>query len=205
MARTVAFTGVCVLLSAGGHLLVTGQSPSWRVLAVGTVLASALIAPLSGRRKSLGFGAVLLSVLQIALHTFFTLAMPSAGMSHHSMVGQPHVVMPASGMDPAAPSAPMLGAHALAALCAAWLLRRGDLAVSRLCSLAGNQLAGAVRALLHAAGERAASPGCCVQALARLLCCSPQRREAQRPDWTSRAGAHVLTRRGPPVGSAVSV
>ncbi|MER5881167.1 hypothetical protein ABT119_35275 [Streptomyces sp. NPDC001910] len=193
-----------MLLSAGGHTLVTDQSPSWWVLAVGTVIASALIAPLSGRRKSLAFGAVLLSVLQVALHTFFTLAMPSAGMSHHSMAGQPHMVMPASGMDPAAPSGPMLGGHALAALCAAWLLRRGDIAVSQLCSLAGNQLAVAVRALLRAVAGRAASLGCRLQALARLLRCPPQRRKVLGPGWASRAGAHVLTRRGPPVGFAVS-
>ncbi|MFF3409566.1 hypothetical protein ACFYW8_25840 [Streptomyces sp. NPDC002742] len=69
-ARTVTFTGVCVLLPAGGHTLVTGVSPSWSVQTLATVLASALIAPLSGRRKPLAFGAVPLSVPQIALHIF---------------------------------------------------------------------------------------------------------------------------------------
>jgi hypothetical protein len=117
-ARTVTFTGVCVLLSAGGHTLVTGVSPSWSGLTLATVLASALIAPLSGRRKHLAFGAVLLSVPQIALHISFALAMPSAEMSNSAMAGQPHMAMPSSGTDSVAPTAPMPGGHALAAFCA---------------------------------------------------------------------------------------
>ncbi|MCX5316141.1 hypothetical protein [Streptomyces sp. NBC_00154] len=207
LLRTVAFTTVCVLLSACGHTVATGMTPPAGVVALGAVAASGLIAPVAGRRKSVAFSAALLSLLQIGLHTFFTVTMPSAAAAHMPMDAAAHAAMPmpSAGLAALIPTLPMLCGHIVAAACAAWVLRSGDAAVGRICALAGPCLSSAALALIRTLSCRVRPRPCCLGAVARLLCCAPCWRDPDPTGWTSVALAHAVTRRGPPAGVAVTV
>ncbi|MBF6050769.1 hypothetical protein AF335_12450 [Streptomyces eurocidicus] len=75
------FTAVCVLLSAGGHVLASCASvPLW-TLGAGCALVLALVLPLAGRERSLPGIAAGLAVGQLALHTLFGLGQRSTGVT----------------------------------------------------------------------------------------------------------------------------
>ncbi|WP_392676607.1 hypothetical protein [Streptomyces sp. LN785] len=207
LLRTVAFTTVCVLLSACGHTVATGMTPPAGVIALGAVAASGFIAPVAGRRKSVTFSAGLLSLLQIGLHTFFTVTMPSTAAAVHMPMDAAHAAMPMPSAGPGAliPTLPMLCGHIVAAACAAWVLRSGDAAVGRICALAGPCLNSAAMVLIRTLSCRVRPRRCCPEAVARLLCCAPCWRDPDPAGWTSVALAHEVTRRGPPAGVAVPV
>ncbi|MFD8384836.1 hypothetical protein ACFV2X_41005 [Streptomyces sp. NPDC059679] len=71
--RAAVFTAVCVVLSAGGHMLASCTTvPLWTV-GVGCAVLFAAVAPLAGRERSLPGIAALLGVGQLALHALFAL------------------------------------------------------------------------------------------------------------------------------------
>lgn len=71
--RAAVFTAVCVVLSAGGHMLASCATvPLW-TLGAGCAVLFAAVAPLAGRERSLPGIAVVLGVGQIALHAVFAL------------------------------------------------------------------------------------------------------------------------------------
>jgi hypothetical protein len=174
------------------------MTPPIHVLALGSLAASGLIAPAAGRRKSVAFSTGLLSILQVGLHTFFTLTMPSGAMAHMPMDAAHTMPMPPPGLGALIPTVPMLCGHILAAACAAWILRSAERAVSRICPLAGPRLTGAVRALMRTLLCRTRRGCCCSGAMAWLLCCPPGWHAPDRASWTSVPLTHAVTRRGPP-------
>ncbi|MGW1072342.1 hypothetical protein [Streptomyces sp. NPDC002537] len=77
--RAAVFTAVCVLLSAGGHVLASCASvPLW-TLCAGFAGVFAAVVPLAGRERSLPGIAAVLAAGQLALHTLFGLGQQSAG------------------------------------------------------------------------------------------------------------------------------
>ncbi|MEH6377447.1 hypothetical protein V7793_24395 [Streptomyces sp. KLMMK] len=81
LIRAAVFTAVCVLLSAGGHVLAScAKVPLW-TLAAGFVAVFAVAVPLAGRERSLPSIAAGLAAGQLALHTLFGIGQQAAGMS----------------------------------------------------------------------------------------------------------------------------
>lgn len=71
--RAAVFTAVCVVLSAGGHMLASCTTvPLW-TLGAGCAVLFAAVAPLAGRERSLPGIAIVLGMGQIALHAVFAL------------------------------------------------------------------------------------------------------------------------------------
>ncbi|GHC36189.1 hypothetical protein [Streptomyces cinnamoneus] len=78
LIRAAVFTAVCVLLSAGGHVLASCASvPPW-TLGAAFLAVFAVAAPLAGRERSLPGIAAFLAVGQLALHTLFGLGQHAA-------------------------------------------------------------------------------------------------------------------------------
>lgn len=89
--RAAVFAAVCVVLAAAGHTLASCATvPLW-TLGAGFLGALALVAPLTGRERSLPGIVALLALGQTALHTLFglgqhgTAAMSSGAMSSGAM------------------------------------------------------------------------------------------------------------------------
>lgn len=202
LLRAAVFAAVCVVLSAGGHVLASCAAvPLW-TLGAGFLAVLAVAAPLAGRERSLPGIAAALTAGQLALHALFGLGQQhvmavdtagtptlmaraarlvcgagaatispaqarriladaslwqgASGASGHAGTHHAGGAVPAGaaldpmGPMPAAsllPSLPMLLAHALAALAAGWLLRRGDVALMRLVRLSEVAEGALVRAL----------------------------------------------------------
>ncbi|MFD8995168.1 hypothetical protein [Streptomyces abikoensis] len=78
LIRAAVFTAVCVVLSAGGHVLAScAKVPLWALVAAGAAVF-AVAAPLAGRERSLPGIAAALAVGQLALHTLFALGQHGA-------------------------------------------------------------------------------------------------------------------------------
>ncbi|MFC5145280.1 hypothetical protein [Streptomyces aureoversilis] len=81
LIRAAVFTAVCVLLSAGGHVLAScAKVPLW-TLAAGFVAVFAVAVPLAGRERSLPSIAAGLAAGQLALHTLFGIGQQAAGVA----------------------------------------------------------------------------------------------------------------------------
>lgn len=87
LLRAATFAAVCVVLSAGGHVLASCAAvPLWTLL-VAFVVVLAVAVPLAGRERSLPGIAGALAVGQLALHALFglgqrhSMAMTTAGTS----------------------------------------------------------------------------------------------------------------------------
>ncbi|MEV4505591.1 hypothetical protein [Streptomyces klenkii] len=81
LIRAAVFTAVCVLLSAGGHVLAScARVPLW-TLAAGFLAVLAAAVPLAGRERSLPSIAAGLAAGQLALHTLFAVGQQNAGMA----------------------------------------------------------------------------------------------------------------------------
>ncbi|MEU4209913.1 hypothetical protein AB0F13_07915 [Streptomyces sp. NPDC026206] len=79
LIRAAVFTAVCVLLSAGGHVLASCASvPLWS-LGAGFAVVFAVAAPLAGRERSLPGIALCLGAGQLVLHTLFGLGQQVTG------------------------------------------------------------------------------------------------------------------------------
>ncbi|MDX3098916.1 hypothetical protein PV417_31155 [Streptomyces sp. ME19-03-3] len=233
LLRAAVFTAVCVVLSAGAHMLTSGHGvPGW-TLAVGWLVVFAFVAPLAGRERSMPAIATGLAGGQFVLHVLFNVSgicggggiagiagrllcderatvLPAHAHTHalaatstgHTaampgMPGMPGMSDAAAGSTMLSYSLPMLLGHALAAVTAGWLLRRGEASLWRLVALSVRGLAelsgGALR---HA-----------VALVRRLLTGSPAAPRAVpgagRTDGSDRVPRtvrlrHILARRGPP-------
>ncbi|MBO0652435.1 hypothetical protein J1792_06410 [Streptomyces triculaminicus] len=92
LIRAAVFTAVCVLLSAGGHVLASCASvPLW-TLGAGFALVLAAVVPLAGRERSLPGITAFLAVGQLALHTLFGLGQRGAGTSGRAVPSEGHLV-----------------------------------------------------------------------------------------------------------------
>ncbi|MGK5728955.1 hypothetical protein [Streptomyces sp. URMC 124] len=123
LIRAAVFTAVCVLLSAGGHVLAScAKVPLW-TLAAGFLAVLAVTVPLAGRERSLPSIAAGLAAGQLALHTLFGIGQQGAGAAPRQTVtegrlisfasklvcNQPHLMSPSdarrvitdAGLDPA--------------------------------------------------------------------------------------------------------
>ncbi|NVI88537.1 hypothetical protein [Actinomadura sp. BRA 177] len=131
-ARAVVFATACVALAVLGHVLAGGDRvPLWAAtVGFGAVLGVTLM--LAGHERSL---ATILGGLlggQFALHALFTNASAhhAPAMAHHTPAM--HAAMPSTADTVAASAAQggnglvMTLAHCVAALVAAWWLRRGE-------------------------------------------------------------------------------
>ncbi|MER5484311.1 hypothetical protein ABT024_13970 [Streptomyces sp. NPDC002812] len=214
MIRAFVFAWVAVLLSAFGHSLATGTTPSAGTLAAGAAAASLLFAPLARQRLSVPVSAGTLSVLQIGLHLFFSgtgaLGTGASGTGApspmpHSMPGTAHMDMAAAPAWVAfAPTVPMACGHIAASAGIAWVLHRGDTAAGRILELAHLHAARTVSTLLQALRIRLGTGQCCLPDVVTGFGCAPRRRDPEA------AGSmplllHEVTRRGPPQGTAVLV
>ncbi|MGW1976059.1 hypothetical protein [Streptomyces sp. NPDC001889] len=103
------------------------------------------------------------------------------------------------------PSLPMLLGHLLAALATGWLLRRGDLALTRLTELSARS----VREAGRAAEAARLRPLCAALTLVRALCGgllrapvvltrAPRAQDDPPPSLAGEALQHAVIRRGPP-------
>ncbi|MEU2420455.1 hypothetical protein ABZ619_05245 [Streptomyces sp. NPDC007851] len=73
LPRAAVFAALCVVLAAAGHTLASCATvPLW-TLGAGFLGTLALVAPLTGRARSLAGTVTLLAVLQTVLHTLFGL------------------------------------------------------------------------------------------------------------------------------------
>ncbi|MEU8567859.1 hypothetical protein AB0C51_05715 [Streptomyces pathocidini] len=77
--RAAVFAAVCVVLSAGGHMLGSCTGVPWWTLGAGFLAVLAVAAPLAGRERSLPGIAGLLAAGQLALHALFGLGQHFAG------------------------------------------------------------------------------------------------------------------------------
>ncbi|MFF3251252.1 hypothetical protein ACFYWP_09650 [Actinacidiphila glaucinigra] len=229
LLRAAVFTAVCVVLSAGAHMLASGHGvPGW-TLAAGWLAVFAFAVPLAGRERSTPAIATGLAGGQLVLHVLFNLGgicggggvaeiagrllcderateLPAhvhtaAGAGH--MAGMPGMTaMP--GMSPVTAestmlsySLPMLLGHAVAAVTAGWLLRRGEAALWRLVALSVRGLAelsgGALR---HAV----ALVGLLLTGSPAAPCAVPGagRTDGSAPVPHTVLLRHSLARRGPP-------
>jgi hypothetical protein len=189
-ARAVVFATVCVTLATLGHVLASGVPvPVWSAM-TGFAAVLGVTMMLAGHERSL---ATILGGLlggQFALHTLFAAA--SDPMGHHAP--ETHAAM-ADGAAPAAHGGNGLAmtlAHCVAALVAAWWLRRGE------------------RAAWGLARQVAALANRPIRLLLALLAVEPAEPPA-RPHRTAPAPAaitatgrslrHQVVRRGPPLRS----
>ncbi|MGW1772031.1 hypothetical protein [Streptomyces sp. NPDC002104] len=208
LIRAFVFAWVAVLLSAFGHSLATGMTPSAGTLAAGAAAASVLFAPLARQRLSVPVSAGTLSILQIGLHLFFSGTGAASSLPHSmpmSMPGTAHMGMTATPAWVAfAPTIPMVCGHIAASAGIAWVLHRGDTAAGRILELAHLHAARTIFTLLHALQIRLGTRQCCLPDAATALWCASCWREP------AAAGSvplllHEVTRRGPPQGVAVLV
>ncbi|MFB4305256.1 hypothetical protein [Actinomadura sp. GTD37] len=136
-SRAVVFATVCVALAVLGHVLAGGDTVPWwaGLTGFGAVLGVTLM--LAGHERSL---ATILGGLlggQFALHTLFTQA-ATGSAAHHAPATHAHMspamesaamhadVMPPAAAHGAGNGLVMTLAHCVAALVAAWWLRRGE-------------------------------------------------------------------------------
>ncbi|WP_370420088.1 hypothetical protein AB8O64_18665 [Streptomyces sp. QH1-20] len=92
LLRAAVFTAVCVLLSAGGHVLASCASvPLW-TLGAGFLVVLAIAVPLAGRERSLPGIAAGLAVGQLALHTLFGLGQQGAAVTREQAGGEGRLI-----------------------------------------------------------------------------------------------------------------
>ncbi len=194
LARSVAFSAVCMILAVLAHQVAGGAGPSaWDMTLGGSGVLGVSFA-LAGRERSAAPIAGLLLAAQAALHELFThgatmravLAGPPGQPATGGMHGLTDHVLHGGGLSA---GLGMLIAHLTATLITAWWLALGEAALWSLLRRAG---AAAVRHLRSLLGHpvrrdlaRRAAPGRVVWQVPH-----PPSRQALR---------HTLSRRGPPL------
>jgi hypothetical protein len=182
LARSAAFTVVCVTLALLGHRAAGGPAPeSWAVAAGGlTVSATAVL--LAGRECSPQTVIGLLVGAQVLLHELFGV---SGGAGSPPRVHLPHGQGLGADLG-------MVIAHLTATLITGWWLARGESALWSVLRRLGTL---AVRRLRH------------VLALLQEGTAGPERPAARAPRRFDPAPAgrelrHTVSRRGPPLPAA---
>ncbi|MFC5146460.1 hypothetical protein [Streptomyces aureoversilis] len=196
--RAALFTALCVTLSAGSHVLLSGTGLPLMTVAVTAAAVFALAYALAGRERGFARIAALFVPLELASDALFSTGQESCyGMGGHAVpgaltalcgggtVGGPFA--PAPGPDTAAWL--LLAAHVAVGLLAAAWLRLGEAALVR---LLGALAAAALRRLLPALATATAS-GRHRAAPARAA--GPAREAPALPLLV-----HSVVRRGPPPG-----
>ncbi|MCT4353789.1 hypothetical protein M5362_11685 [Streptomyces sp. Je 1-79] len=208
--RAALFAAVCVLLTATGHVLMSGASVSWWAAAVALAATGGAAWGLAGRERGLPSVTAATVAAQAVLHTFFSLAQASAaprlpagtalpavqagrtGHTGHAAMGHDHMAhtpMPGHDMGDMSTTG-MFAAHLLAALlCGLWLAH-GERAAFRVL----RALASRLLAPFRPAGRLPAPPH-----RPRVRA----RREPRARRLRQLLLAHVLVSRGPPPAVAV--
>ncbi|MFC4116627.1 hypothetical protein [Nonomuraea zeae] len=202
--RAGAFTAVCLLASAGLHLLVGGAAVRPGDLFVATAAMGVSAYALGGRRRGWPELLALCAASQYALHQLFTtpslidlplakspVASPAASLST-SLSTNSSTSLSASHEHGGGPA--MLLVHVAVALAASWWLARGELALATLLHLNATCLTG-LRSLVAAA----------ITVLALFEVSAPASSAPSRHRPVCRVPAllaQVLTRRGPPATPA---
>jgi hypothetical protein len=217
-ARAAVFAALCVLVGAVGHdAFSVGAIPVW-ALFVGGGAVFLVAAPLTHRERGLPTILVLMAGVQLGLHQLFAAAQDSAdhmGMpmamampprgefwcGHTEPAGvtqaMHNVAMPPMAAEPHhSMTGGMLAAHVVAALVAAWWLRRGEAAVWSLARTLGLALIAPLVLLVSALVAAAWTP--------------PRRAAALVTRTPARVGPGRLlrfdvARRGPPMTAAAFV
>ncbi|WP_285777068.1 MFS transporter [Microtetraspora sp. NBRC 13810] len=180
LARSAAFSVVCVALAALGHGLAGGTGPAaWAVAAGGTVVML-LATATAGRERSAAVISVGLIATQLFLHELFALDGSTASLSTHLHGG-------GSGLGE---SVGMLAAHLTATLITGWWLARGEAALWSLLRRLGSAVTRRLGALLRRTGS-APRPLPPVPAAGRRPAASP-----------AAVLRHTVIRRGPPLPAA---
>ncbi|MEU6949597.1 hypothetical protein ABZ957_30855 [Streptomyces sp. NPDC046316] len=205
--RAALFAAVCVLLTATGHVLMSGAPVPWWTAAVALGATGGAAWCLAGRERGLPSVTAATVVVQAALHSLFSLAQSAAASpatggaaaahaaahSGHAVTGHDrmaHGSMPGHGMGEMS-STGMLAAHLVAALlCGLWLAH-GERAAFRVLRALASLLLAPLRALLrlpappHRPRVRSRRGPRAARTLRQLLL------------------AHALVTRGPPPAAAV--
>ncbi|MEV5571532.1 MFS transporter [Spirillospora sp. NPDC052269] len=169
-ARAVVFATVCLTLTAAGHAFSAGAAVPAAGIGLGFLFVAGVAALLAGTERS--YPTILGGLLgaQFGLHVLFVQI--SDGTVHH---GLPHTGHAHGG-------AVMTLAHTLAALIAAWWLRRGEAAAWSL----ARRIAAAARPPRPMLPDVTVPARTIVRPAARIL---PARTASLR---------HSVSRRGPP-------
>ncbi|MFF7727951.1 hypothetical protein [Streptomyces sp. NPDC008001] len=195
--RAALFSALCVTLSAGSHVLLSGTGLPLTTVALTAAAVFALAYALAGGERGFGRIAALFVPLELASDTLFSTGQTACYGGGHAVPGALTALCGGSAVGgPAAPApgpgtAPwlLLAAHVAVGLLAAAWLRRGEQALVRmLCAAA----AAAFRPLRLAPAPGAGVPGA-----------MPVR--AARPPLPGRALpllVHSVVRRGPPPRAA---
>ncbi|RGA04654.1 MFS transporter [Microbispora triticiradicis] len=177
LARSAAFTVVCVLLAVGAHWFAGGATPTLRALLVGGAAVMTTATAMAGRERSPWVVIGLLLSAQAFLHELLASLSPSV---ETTAVAHSHRLGVGAGM---------LTAHVTAAVVTGWWLSRGEAALWSILRKIGTGALRWLRAVLAV-----------FQLFARLR---PRPRLASYDlDREPRRGAvlrHAVIRRGPPV------
>ncbi|GAA2646581.1 MFS transporter [Nonomuraea recticatena] len=182
LTRAAAFSAVCVLLAALGHVVAGGDGPPLWALALGGGTVMALALALSGKERSTSTINLTLLGLQAGLHELFA---PEGGgavltLAHGHGPGLDSAL--GAGLGPRlGEDLGMLLAHLTATLITGWWLARGEAALWSLLRRLGHRLVGLLPAPATISIRRAP-----VRAIPRVA----GRRAVLR---------HIVSRRGPPL------
>jgi hypothetical protein len=209
-ARAGVFAALCVLVGALGHdAFSVGAIPVW-ALVVGGGVTFLVVRPLTLRERGLPTILVLMGAVQVGLHQLFAaaqhknsaamqMAMPPRGAywcGHTEPAGVTQAMHNVAGAAPSQHSMTtgMWAAHVVAALVAAWWLRRGEAAVWSLARSLGLALITPLVLLVAALVRQWARPR--HAPTAALATTTPAR---LGPGRLLQSG---LARRGPPMAAA---
>ncbi|ETK36779.1 hypothetical protein [Microbispora sp. ATCC PTA-5024] len=184
LARSAAFSVVCVLLAVGAHRFAGGAGPTPRVLLVGGLAVLAGAAAVAGRERSPSVVVALVVAAQVFLHELLGPAAPPAAVVVPGAHGHGHPLSVRAGM---------LVAHLTAALITGWWLSRGEAALWSILRRIGAGALGWLAPLLALLQAGSLVPG-----RPRVLPCAaagaPGRAVMLR---------HAVVRRGPPLLSSL--
>lgn len=195
IARAVVFATVCLTLTTAGHAYAAHASVPAPAIGIGFLLVTALAALLAGTERS--FRTILGGLLgaQFGLHTLFAYATSTTATTSPHMGGNGGVHHPGTVPDAVGGAehtgAAMALAHLVAAVVAAWWLRRGEAA----CWSLARRIATAARGpwrLPFAVPSPAAPPA--------RAAGTPT--EPPRPTSPAAPLRYALVRRGPPLSTA---
>lgn len=177
LARSAAFTVVCVLLAVGAHWFAGGGAPTLPALLAGGAVVMTTATAMAGRERSPWVVIGLLLSAQVFLHELLGSRSPSmetTAVAHSHRLGV---------------SAGMLTAHVTAAVVTGWWLSRGEAALWSILRGIGTGAIHWLRAVLaacHVFARLRPRPRLASYDLSR----EPRREAVLR---------HAVIRRGPPV------
>ncbi|MEV4456192.1 MFS transporter [Microbispora sp. NPDC049633] len=185
LARSAAFSAVCVILAVGAHRFAGGGGPTPAALLTGVLVVTAGAAVAAGRERSPQAIVGLLLGAQAFLHFLLEITASATEAGHPTWHG---------GLSA---QTGMLTAHLTAALLTGWWLARGEEALWSVLRGIGAKAARCLRTVAALVTALSALVGTDLAAARR-----PSRRPAPGAGHPARiAGVlrHAVVRRGPPV------